>query len=110
VARNKVVDRYRHLARHTLVPLDQAWSLEDGELTPDQYTEQQENYAHLYRALAHLSPLQQELIRLRFTKNLRFCEIARILGKSEDAVRKLCTRTLHQLRGMYHQAERGEQQ
>ena len=37
VARNKVVDRYRHLALHTLVPLDQAWSLEDRALTPEQY-------------------------------------------------------------------------
>src|SRR5260370_30071493 len=83
VAKNKVVDRYRHLAFYTLVPLDQAWSLEDGALTPEQYTEQQENYAHLYRVLPQLSPLQRELIRLRFTKNLRFCEIACILVKSE---------------------------
>jgi RNA polymerase sigma factor (sigma-70 family) len=109
VARNKVVDRYRHLALHILVPLDQAWSLEDGALTPEQYTERQENYAYLYRALAQLSPLQRELIRLRYTKNLHFCEIAQILEKSEEAVRKLGTRTLNQLREIYHQTERGEQ-
>lgn len=110
VTRNKVVDRYRYLALHTMEPLDQAWSIEDRTLTPEQYAEQQENYAHLYRALAQLSPLQQELIRLRFTKNLRFFEIARILEKSEEAVRKMCTRTLHQLRSIYHLTERGEQQ
>jgi RNA polymerase sigma factor (sigma-70 family) len=110
VARNKVVDRYRHLALYKLVPLDHAWSLEDGELTPEHYAEQQENYAHLYRALTHLSPLQRELIRLRYTKNLRYCDIAHLLGKSEDAVRKLYARTLQQLRGIYHQTERGEQQ
>lgn len=110
VARNKVVDRHRHLALLTLVPIDHAWSLEDGALTPEQYTEQQENYAHLYRALAYLSPLQRELIRLRYTENLRFFEISRILEKSEEAVRKLCTRTLHQLRDIYYQTERGEQQ
>jgi RNA polymerase sigma factor (sigma-70 family) len=110
VARNKVFDRYRHLALHKLVPIDQAWSLEDRALTPEQYTEQQENYAHLYQALVQLSPLQRELIRLRYTKNLRYCEIARLLGKSEEAIRKLCTRTLRQLRSIYHQIERGEQQ
>jgi RNA polymerase sigma factor (sigma-70 family) len=110
VARNKVVDRYRHLALYSLVPLDQAWSLEDKALSPEQYAEQQEKYTHLYRALARLSPLQQELIRLRYTKNLRYCDIARLLGKSEEAVRKLLTRTLHHLRGIYHQTERGEQQ
>jgi RNA polymerase sigma-70 factor (ECF subfamily) len=110
VAKNKVIDRYRHRALYTLVSIDQAWSLEDGALTPEQYIEQEENYAHLYRALAQLSPLQQELIRLRYTKNMRYCEISRILEKSEDAVRKLYTRTLHQLRGIYYHTERGEQQ
>jgi len=107
VAHNKVVDHYRHLTRCTLVPIHQAWSLEDEALTPEQYTEQQEKYARLYQALAHLSPLERELIQLRFSKNLRYSDIARLLGKSEEAVRKLCTRTLCQLRGIYHQTERG---
>ena len=109
VARNKVVDRYRHLALHTPVPIEQAWSLEDKALTPEEYTEQQENYAQLYRALAKLSPVQRELIRLRYTNNLPFSEIACKLGKSEEAVRKLCSRTLHKLRGIYQKTERGEQ-
>ncbi len=109
VARNKVVDRYRHLALLTLVPLGLVGELEDGAPTPEQYTEQQERYERLYLALEHLSPLQQELIRLRYTNGLRFSEIAQILGKSEGAVRKLCARTLQQLRGLYHQAEREKQ-
>lgn len=110
VARNKVVDRYRHLAIRTQVPIDHAQHLEDGALTPEQYAEQQEQYAQLYRAIARLSPLQQELIRLRYTNNLPFSEIAPKLGKSEEAVRKLCTRTLQRLRGIYQKTERREQQ
>jgi len=110
VARNKVVDRYRHLAIRTQVPIDLAQHLEDGALTPEQYAEQQEQYAQLYRAIAGLSPLQQELIRLRYSNNLPFSEIARKLGKSEEAVRKLCTRTLQRLRGIYQRTERREQQ
>jgi RNA polymerase sigma factor (sigma-70 family) len=109
VARNKVVDRYRHLALLTLVPIGLVGELEDGAPTPEQYTEQQEMYERLYLALEHLSLLQQELIRLRYTNGLRFSEIAQILGKSEGAVRKLCARTLQQLRGFYHQAEREKQ-
>jgi len=109
VARNKVVDRYRHLALLTLVPIGLVGELEDGAPTPEQYTEQQEMYERLYLALEHLSLLQQELIRLRYTNGLRFSEIAQILGKSEGAVRKLCARTLQQLRGLYHQAEREKQ-
>ncbi len=76
VARNKMVDRYRHLA---------------------------------LRALEQLLPLQRELIRLRYTKSLRFFEIARIFEKSEGAVRKLYARTLQQLRGIYYQTEGGKQ-
>ena len=109
VARNKVIDRHRHLALFTLVPLELAREMEDGALTPEQYAEQQEKYERLYRALEQLSPLQRELIRLRYTKSLRFFEIAGILEKSEGAVRKLCTRTLQQLREIYQQTEREKQ-
>ena len=109
VARNKVIDRYRRLALHTQVPMELAGELEDRAPTPEQYMEQQELYERLYLALGRLSPLQQELIRLRYTNGLRFSDIARTLGKSEGAVRKLCARTLQQLRGLYHQAEREKQ-
>ena len=109
VARNKVVDRYRRRARLSLVPLELAGGLEDRALTPEQYMEQQEMYERLYLALERLSPLQQELIRLRYTNGLRFSEIARIFGKTEGAVRKLCVRTLQQLRGIYTRAEREKQ-
>lgn len=108
VARNKVVDRSRHAAHLSQVPLELARELEDGSPTPEQYTEQQESYERLYRALEQLSPLQRKLIWLRYTRSLRFCEIATILEKSEGAVRQLCKRTLHHLRGMYQQTEKGE--
>jgi RNA polymerase sigma-70 factor, ECF subfamily len=84
--------------------------VEDGAPTPEQYTEQQESYEPLYRALEQLSPLQRELLWLRYTKSLRFCEIAGILEKSEGAVRKLYSRTLQQLRGIYHQTAGGKQE
>ena len=109
VTRNKMVDRYRHLALLKLVPIELASEVEDGESTPEQYMELQETYERLYRALEQLLPLQRELIRLRYTKSLSFFEIARILEKSEGAVRKLYERTLQQLRGIYHHTEGGMQ-
>ena len=108
VTRNKMVDRYRHLALLTLVPVELAREVEDGAPTPEQYMEQQESYERLYRALEQLSPLQRELIGLRYTKSLRFEEIARIFEKSEGAVRKLYARTLQQLRVIYYQTEGGK--
>ena len=108
VTRNKVVDRNRHRTLVTLVPIELASEVEDGDLTPEQYAEQQENYERLYHALEQLSPLQRELIWLRHTKSLRFCDIACKFEKSEVAVRQLYSRTLQQLRGIYQQLEGGK--
>jgi RNA polymerase sigma factor (sigma-70 family) len=108
VARNKVIDRYRHNALITQFPLEQASTKEDSNLTPEQYTEQQENLAILKQALARLSPLQQELLHLRYTQEMRLAEIGTLLDRSEGAVRKLLTRTLRQLHQIYTTIEQGD--
>ena len=100
VTSNKLVDRYRHHALLTLVPLELASEVEDEAPTPEHYAEQQESYERLYSALEQLSPLQRELIWLHHTKSLRFCDIACRFEKSEVAVRKLYSWTLQQLRGI----------
>jgi RNA polymerase sigma-70 factor (ECF subfamily) len=107
VARNKVIDRYRHIALVNLLPIEQALEMEDTALTPEQYTEKKENYERLYQSLAQLTSFQQELIRLRYRNGLRFYEIAAMLGKPEGTVRQLFVRTLRQLRAIYDQLERG---
>ena len=107
VARNKVIDRYRHIALVNLLPIEQALEMEDTALTPEQYTEQKENYERLYQSIAQLSSLQREVIRLRYRNGLRFYEIAEMLEKPEGTVRQLFVRTLRQLRTIYDQLERG---
>jgi len=109
VTRNKLVDRHRHRTLVTLVSIELASEIEDEAPTPEQYAEQQESYERLYRALEQLSPLQRELIWLRHTRSLRFCDIACKFEKSEVAVRQLYSRTLQQLRGIYHHTEGGMQ-
>ena len=109
MTRNKLVDLHRHHALVTLVPIELASEVEDGAPTPEQYAEQQEGYERLYRALEQLSPIQRELIWLRHTRSLRFCDIACKFEKSEVAVRQLYSRTLQQLRGIYNQIEGGKQ-
>jgi RNA polymerase sigma factor (sigma-70 family) len=110
VARNKVIDRYRHNTLITLLPLDQALTKEDHALTPEEYAERQESLHFLYQALGQLSPLQQELLRLRYRKDLRFAEIGTILGKTEGAIRKLLARTIRQLHQIYTTMEKGRVQ
>lgn len=106
VARNKVIDYYRHNTLITLLPLDHALVKEDHELTPEQRVEQQESFHLLYQAFVRLSPTQQELLRLRYKDNLRLAKIGTILGKSEGAVRKLLARTIRQLHRIYTMMEK----
>lgn len=106
VARNKVIDRYRHAALLTMLPLEQVVEAEASALTPEQLAIQQENYRLLYSALAQLSPEQQQLIRSRYGNGLKLVAIAELLEKPEGSVRKMLARTLRQLRAIYEKAER----
>lgn len=54
----------------------------------------------VHSALADLDPQQQEVIRLRFIDQLRHTDIAQRVGRTEDAVKMLCFRTIKQLRSL----------
>jgi RNA polymerase sigma factor (sigma-70 family) len=103
VARNKVIDRYRHQARLTMLPLEMALETLDEALTPEQHVLRQEAYEQLYRSLKQLSSIQQQIIHLRFGYRLRMAEIAEILDKPESTVRSILSRTLRYLRAIYEQ-------
>ena len=109
VTKNKMIDRQRHLAILTMVPIELAHELEDDTQTLEQHAEQQESYERLYRALEQLQPHQRELMQLRYTNTMSNAEIAHILGKSEEAVRQMYSRTIRQLREVYQQLEGGKQ-
>ena len=102
VARRRIIDRYRHNSRVELLPLEQTLEVLDDEMTPEEQTLRRENYQCLYAALAQLSPMQQQIVRLRYGNGLRFSEIATMLDKSEGTVRKMLVRILRQLRAIYN--------
>lgn len=103
VARNKVVDSFRLMQRRQMLPLDEVAETiyYDEELAPEQVTLRQEEYARLRSSIQDLSPLQQQVLQLRFVNELRCGEIATAVGKSEAAVRMLLSRTLNLLRSIY---------
>ena len=109
VARNKAVDHFRRAVRRQSVTLDNvADSLyDDDEQAPEQVTLRSEEYTHLQTHLHSLTTLQQEVLRLRFTNDLRCAEIAAHLGKREGTIRVLLSRALNLLRGIYQQ-QKGE--
>jgi RNA polymerase sigma-70 factor (ECF subfamily) len=52
-------------------------------------------------ALDTLSEEKQKIIKMRFWEDLKFAEIAEILHKSEDAVKKKFYRTIEELKGSF---------
>lgn len=102
VARNKVADVYRHShssKQITLEHLAETPSLE-SDLVPEKVVVHQEELSQLHGSLKCLSPLHQEVVRLRFDQNLTAAEIAVLVKKSEGAVRVMLSRALRLLRTM----------
>jgi RNA polymerase sigma factor (sigma-70 family) len=54
---------------------------------------------HLRSLIRELTDGEQDLIRLRFVADLSFAEMADLLGKREDAVKKSVYRLLARLKG-----------
>jgi RNA polymerase sigma-70 factor, ECF subfamily len=101
VAHNKLLNVYRQASRHPRVALDSlgdAMLEEDG---PEQQALQQEEHGQLRVALQKLPALQQHILQLRYGDGLRCAEIARLVDKREEAVRKLLSRSILALRQVY---------
>ncbi len=105
VARNKTVDIFRHTARRHATSLEQVDEVIAGEQDhdPELMALRQDEMQELHEVLHRLPAEQQDLLRLRFGYGLRCAEIAAILGKREQAVRSMLSRTLNLLRTMYAQ-------
>jgi RNA polymerase sigma-70 factor (ECF subfamily) len=93
IARNKVMDHFRRSKHDPLeIPHDIAYS--DGTLERIIKGQDYERLASLMQTLAEE---ERELIRLRYVAQLSFVEMAGLLGRKEDAVRKSLTRLLERL-------------
>ena len=105
VAHNKIIDGYRRATRRPVVELEKVREMlfEDETDSPEQMALQREAYAQLHHAIQRLPQQQQQLLRLRYGDGLRFAEIAVLLNKREEALRKLLSRTLATLRTLYSQ-------
>lgn len=105
VAHNKVIDLYRRSLHRQSVALENVAEVlyDDDDLAPEQITLRQEEYTRLKIHLQSLSALQQEVLQLRFTNDMRCAEIAVRLGKREGTIRVMLSRALNLLRNIYEQ-------
>ncbi len=103
VARNKTVNAFRQAAVRRGTSLEQVDETISEEETqdPEQMALRQDEVRQVRDLLRRLPPLQQDLLRLRFGYDLRCTEIAAILGKREQALRTMLSRTLKLLRTQY---------
>ena len=100
-----VIDAMRMPRSPGREPLEQAIETLRVEepLTPEHLIVRREELERLYAAIRKLPLLQQQVLRLRVGDGLRFSEIAVLLNKREEAVRKVFSRTLALLRAIYDQ-------
>ncbi|MBI4284013.1 MAG: sigma-70 family RNA polymerase sigma factor [Chloroflexi bacterium] len=87
IAHNQVVDYLRKKTKHTAAPLDE--SLVSSDSNPQSIVEHTLEMERLLIATKRLTKAQQEVISLRFAGELSIVEVAKIMGKSQGAVKAL---------------------
>lgn len=97
IARSKLTDYYR--AGRMEMPLEEVENRADGGSGLLGGVIALDEVRQLSRLLQHLRADEQELIRLRYIADLSFAEMAEVLGKREDAVKKSLYRLLAAIKG-----------
>ena len=87
IAHNLVVDYLRKKTKHTTSSLDKSEATSDSN--PQLEVERKFDIERLLLATQRLTGAQREVISLRFTSELPITEVAKIMGKSQGAVKAL---------------------
>jgi RNA polymerase sigma-70 factor, ECF subfamily len=105
IARNAAVDAHRR--RRPTTPLEAVpwFDPETDGATPEALALQAERLSELRAAIATLDSNRRDLLALRYAGGLTAAEIAPLVGKSPEAVKKLLQRTLQQLKEHYRDNE-----
>jgi RNA polymerase sigma-70 factor, ECF subfamily len=96
IAKSKLNDHFRRSRRE--VGLDAAGEVLEREDSLGALIRAEE-LTRIRSLIGHLNEDEQELIRLRYVADLSFAEIAGLLGRREDAVKKSVYRLLARLKG-----------
>lgn len=87
IAHNQVVDYYRKQSKRVTVPIDGLAVAATDD--PQRVVERKIEVERVMRAAEQLTQTQQEVISLRFAAELSIAEVAKIMGKSEGAIKAL---------------------
>lgn len=95
IAHNVLVNYYRK-PQSDIISLESVVDV-PSEITIDQEFDKKKNAEILWRAVQQLSDSQKDIVLLRYQKELSIKDIARIVKKSENAVKLILSRTRKKL-------------
>jgi RNA polymerase sigma-70 factor (ECF subfamily) len=87
IAHNQVVDYLRKKTRRSVSSIDKVSLSADDD--PTQMLERKLDVERLNSATQKLTPAQQEVISLRFAGEMSIAEVAKVMRKSEGAIKAL---------------------
>ena len=87
IAHNQVVDYLRRKTKRPVAPLNESLASADDD--PQLILEHKLQTERLIAATKRLTSAQQEVISLRFAGEMPIAEVAKVMGKSEGAVKAL---------------------
>ena len=87
IAHNQVVDYLRKQNKQAAIPFDE--SLASSDSNPQLMAEHNLDIERLLLATRQLTEAQREVISLRFASELPIAQVAKIMGKSQGAVKAL---------------------
>lgn len=96
VASRKAADHFRR--QRLILPLEEADEVVDDSIAPEEFAAQQLSLEQVAQALSRLTAERAEAIALQVFGGLSVPEVARVMGKSEAAVKMLVCRALKDLR------------
>lgn len=85
VAHNQVIDFHRRSKKRETLPLDV--TISSGAIDPAHFLETKLKREDLIKSVNSLTELQRTVIELRFAASLSIAETAKVIGKSENAVK-----------------------
>ena len=103
IAHNQVVDYLRKRTKHVTEPIDEVVATSKSD--PQLEVERKLDIEQLLLAAQRLTGSQREVISLRFTSEFSTAEVARIIGKSQGAVKALQHSAIVSLRKVLTVAE-----
>ncbi len=105
IAHNQVVDHFRATSRRSFSSIDDSEAALDSGVNIEAEFDLKDDAKMIQAAIIKLPPDQQDVVILKFIDGLTNLEVAKIIGKSEGAVKSLQHRAMRNLRKILGSSE-----